>query len=197
MGRLLLHAGPVAHPSGARASKLSRSHAECNPERAGVTMARQLGGPATLGYALVGRVWAIYWPEGPEERLELAEELIRVGEAAGDGERAFDGYVAKCMTLYDLGAIAEANAEMLVLRSGMEEGRGDAERATAFPGVAADAYPAGFGADGSVCHRPNSFPPGSLQTANHPMLGTGIPSPDSPPSSLTRATPALMSSTSK
>ena len=50
---------------------------------------------------------------------------------------------------------------------------------------------------GRVCQRPNSFPCGSLQVANQPMLGTGIGSSASPPSSCTRAAPALMSSTSK
>ena len=52
-------------------------------------------------------------------------------------------------------------------------------------------------ADGSVCQRPKSFPSVSLQIANQPMLGTGIASLASPPSSLTREAPALMSSTSK
>jgi hypothetical protein len=56
-------------------------------------------------------------------------------------------------------------------------------------------YSAGAGAAGSFCHRPNSFPSGSLQTANQPMLGTGLGSFAWPPSSFTRAAPALMSST--
>jgi hypothetical protein len=61
---------------------------------------------------------------------------------------------------------------------------------------AADAvYPVGAGADGSFCHRPNSFPWGSLQVANQPMPGTGLGSFASPPSSFTCAPPALMSST--
>jgi hypothetical protein len=58
-------------------------------------------------------------------------------------------------------------------------------------------YPAGAGADGSFCQRPNSFPCGSLHVTNQPMPGTGPGSSASPPSSLTRRAPALMSSTSK
>ena len=58
-------------------------------------------------------------------------------------------------------------------------------------------YAVGAGADASVCHRPNSLPCGSLQVENQPMPGTGIDWSASPPSSLTRAAPALMSSTSK
>ena len=49
----------------------------------------------------------------------------------------------------------------------------------------------------SVCQSPNSLPSGSLQIENQPMPGTGVGSPASPPSSLTRAAPALTSSTSK
>jgi hypothetical protein len=39
--------------------------------------------------------------------------------------------------------------------------------------------------------------PGVLETANQAMPGTGIGSPASPPNSLTRTAPALMSSRSK
>jgi hypothetical protein len=65
------------------------------------------------------------------------------------------------------------------------------------PPDADEVHPVGAGADGSFCHRPNSFPWGSLQVANQPMFGTGAGSFASPPSSRTRAAPALMSSTSK
>src|SRR4029450_1264375 len=58
-------------------------------------------------------------------------------------------------------------------------------------------YASGFGAFGSVCQRPNLLPSGSGQGGTQPIDGTGIGSPASPPSSLTRAAPVLMSSTSK
>src|SRR6266568_6186064 len=58
-------------------------------------------------------------------------------------------------------------------------------------------YPVGAGADESFCQRPNSFPCGSRQVENQPMFGTGRGSSASPPSSFTRAAPALISSTSK
>jgi hypothetical protein len=58
-------------------------------------------------------------------------------------------------------------------------------------------YPLVSGADGSVCQSPNSLPCGSVHVANQPMRGTGIASSARPPSSFTRAAPALMSSTSK
>ena len=58
-------------------------------------------------------------------------------------------------------------------------------------------HSAASGADGSFCQRPKSLPWGSLQVENQPLLGTGRGSFASPPSSFTRAAPALMSSTSK
>jgi hypothetical protein len=58
-------------------------------------------------------------------------------------------------------------------------------------------YSVGAGADGSFCQMPKSFPSVSLQIANQPMPGTGRGSSASPPSSFTRAAPALISSTSK
>ncbi len=63
--------------------------------------------------------------------------------------------------------------------------------------LADEVYPLGSGADGSFCQRPNSLPTGSLQTENQPMRGTGPGWFASAPSSFTRATPELMSSTSK
>ena len=72
------------------------------------------------------------------------------------------------------------------------------DQAHPVPGTSrSEVYPAGAGADGSVCHRPNSLPCGSRQVTNQPMPGTGPGWSASPPSSLTRAAPALMSSTSK
>ncbi len=65
------------------------------------------------------------------------------------------------------------------------------------PPAADGVYPVGAGAEGSFCQRPNSFPSVSLQTVNQPMPGTGPGSFAWPPSSLTRAAPVLMSSTSK
>jgi tetratricopeptide (TPR) repeat protein len=96
--------------------------------RQALEIARGLDDPATLGYALVARCWAIYWPENPEERLELATELVRVAEDAGDAERAFDGHQVRSFFLADLGAIAEARAESNAGARMAEELRQPAQR---------------------------------------------------------------------
>jgi hypothetical protein len=80
--------------------------------RQALEIARGLDDPATLGYALVGRYWAVAWPENPEERLELATELIGVAEDACDTERVFEGHLARCMILAELGAVCDARLEV-------------------------------------------------------------------------------------
>jgi hypothetical protein len=95
--------------------------------RQALETARGLDDPATLGYALVARCWAIYWPENPEERLELATELVRVGEA-NEAERAFEGHLARCVFLNDLGAIAEGRAELDLMTREADELRQPAQR---------------------------------------------------------------------
>lgn len=57
-----------------------------------VEMARRLGDPATLAYALDGHYAAIWWPENLEERIAIATELIGVGKEARDKERELQGY---------------------------------------------------------------------------------------------------------
>jgi predicted 3-demethylubiquinone-9 3-methyltransferase (glyoxalase superfamily) len=87
--------------------------------------------------------------------------------------------------------------EIGALEQAAAQGGGGGAPGPGAPRAAGGCYPAGAEADGSCCQRPNSFPCGSLQVTNQPMPGTGIGSSASPPSSFTRAAPALISSTSK
>jgi tetratricopeptide (TPR) repeat protein len=77
--------------------------------------ARELGDPATLGYALAARFGATWWPENPEERRSITQELLRLAEAMGDGERIVDAHVLRFMNCIELGQIAEARAELSTL----------------------------------------------------------------------------------
>jgi tetratricopeptide (TPR) repeat protein len=78
-------------------------------------IARRLGDPATLSYALVGRFWATYWPENPAERLDIAHELVAVADGANDAERAIDGHWALYLAYTDLGRQLEARAELAIV----------------------------------------------------------------------------------
>jgi tetratricopeptide (TPR) repeat protein len=80
--------------------------------REAVELARQLDDPATLSYALAGRYWATWWPENPDERLSLAEEMVSVAEAVGDAERMIDAHLMLYMSYADFGRMAEARATL-------------------------------------------------------------------------------------
>jgi tetratricopeptide (TPR) repeat protein len=95
--------------------------------RQALDIARELGDHATLGYTLVGRFWAVWWPENQGERLELASELIKVAEGANDAERVFDGHVAKTATLLELGMLDDARREMDVVAARAKELRQPAQ----------------------------------------------------------------------
>jgi tetratricopeptide (TPR) repeat protein len=101
----------LARLSCALRSSPEREHSAALSQQA-LDMARTLNDPATLGYALTGRFGAIWWPETPEERLEISKELVRVAEAIEDTERILDGHWGMYMSLSDLGMMAEAVGEI-------------------------------------------------------------------------------------
>ena len=71
--------------------------------REAVEMARRLGDPATLAYALDGRYAAVWWPENLDDRLAVATELIQAAEEAGDKERALQGHHYRCLARLERG----------------------------------------------------------------------------------------------
>jgi tetratricopeptide (TPR) repeat protein len=81
-----------------------------------VAIARRLADPASLSYALVGRCWAINWPDNPADRLAIARELLMVAEDANDPERTLDGHQALFVAYSDLGQMAAAKGEVDILR---------------------------------------------------------------------------------
>ncbi len=90
-------------------------------------MARRIGDPETLAYALDGRYSAIWWPENPEERLLIATELVQLAEEIGDKERAFQGHDYRNCALLELGDIAAIDAELDVMAIIAEELRQPAQ----------------------------------------------------------------------
>jgi len=61
--------------------------------REALEVARKLGDSPTLGYAIVGRYYATFWPENHKERSILAREAFAVAEETGDPELAIDARV--------------------------------------------------------------------------------------------------------
>ena len=92
----------------------STADAERRRDLAGqaLQMARRIGDPSTLAYALEGYVSIDLSPESTHERLELANELIRVALEAGDTERAVEGYGEHIDTSIELGDLATARADI-------------------------------------------------------------------------------------
>jgi DNA-binding SARP family transcriptional activator len=60
--------------------------------REALEMARRLGDPATLAYALDGLYAGIVCPQHAAEWRAMGDELVQVAEAAGDKERAWAGH---------------------------------------------------------------------------------------------------------
>jgi DNA-binding SARP family transcriptional activator/tetratricopeptide (TPR) repeat protein len=74
-----------------------------------VDMARRLGSPETLAYALEGRYDANWGPDVLENRLVIANELIEVATATGDAERAYAGYDSLFIAQLELGDLPAAH----------------------------------------------------------------------------------------
>ena len=78
-------------------------------------IARRLGRPNTLAYALAGWVLANDSPDKVLERLELATELIEVAQAAGEKERAVEGHEVRLLSLLEIGEIEDARRELTAM----------------------------------------------------------------------------------
>jgi len=108
-------------------SSPDREHSDALSQQA-VTIARQLGDPRTLCYALEGRFGAIWWPENPDERLALARETIALAEQIGDIEIEATARMAAESALADLARMTEARAEAEVLSRRARELRQPAQQ---------------------------------------------------------------------
>ncbi|HEY3051093.1 MAG TPA: AAA family ATPase [Gaiellaceae bacterium] len=76
-----------------------------------VEIARRLGDPATLAYALEGRYETYWGPDALDERLAIADELIEVAEAADDAERASAGHDCRFYACLEAGDVPAARRE--------------------------------------------------------------------------------------
>jgi tetratricopeptide (TPR) repeat protein len=77
-----------------------------------VEMARRIGEPATLAYALDGRCSAVMWPENSEERIAIGTELAHVAEETGDQERVLAGRYYRLFALFELGDMPAVQADL-------------------------------------------------------------------------------------
>jgi len=75
-------------------------------------MARRIGDPPTLGYALLGYITSRHSPDFTPEQEKLSGELIDVAFGAGDLERAVEGYEGRLVARIELGNLAGAVADL-------------------------------------------------------------------------------------
>ncbi|MBJ7594169.1 MAG: AAA family ATPase [Candidatus Dormibacteraeota bacterium] len=80
--------------------------------RQAVDVARRVGDPATLAYALDGMFGALWRPDNPQERLAIASEIIGVGESAGDPESVLWGHHDRLCVFFELGDIPSVYGEL-------------------------------------------------------------------------------------
>jgi len=116
-----LAGGPLRHATGeAERRRLLGEQA--------LEMARRIGDPSTLAYALEGYSTSHLSPDFTHEQIKLARELIRVALEAGDAERALEGYQFHLETSIEIGDVASAHADLEAMASLADELRQPAQR---------------------------------------------------------------------
>jgi AAA ATPase-like protein len=87
--------------------------------RQAVDLARATGDPASLSFALAGRFWAVWWPGNPAERRAIANEMLEVAEALGDGERLLDARLSLFLIDTELADMTSARRELLEMTNAL------------------------------------------------------------------------------
>jgi tetratricopeptide (TPR) repeat protein len=80
--------------------------------REAVAIARRLGDPVTLAFALGERCHAIWGPDNPEERLELTGEILELARQAGKPRREMWARLWRLVALLELVRVEEADREL-------------------------------------------------------------------------------------
>jgi hypothetical protein len=80
--------------------------------RQAVELARTLDSASVLPYALVGRFYAIWWPDNPVERMELALELGEYAEQLGDVEQQMEAQLLLWLSHTELADMTTARREV-------------------------------------------------------------------------------------
>jgi tetratricopeptide (TPR) repeat protein len=77
-----------------------------------VAIARRLGDPTTLAYALDAHYGATFWYDNTTERLALCDEQLAVAHESGNRERILHALAGRASALLELGRIADAEADV-------------------------------------------------------------------------------------
>jgi hypothetical protein len=77
-----------------------------------LAIARRIGDPSTLAYAIHGYILGRHSPDHTPKQLELATELVEVATAAGDKERELEAREERLNSWLELGDMTAARAEL-------------------------------------------------------------------------------------
>ncbi len=121
--RLLELAIPRAPDDGTRARLLARlAHELLGDSSAGprrriladeaLKLARDGGEPGTLAEVLDARLHALWDPQGAEDRLAAASEILELAQAAGDDVRERHGMFWRFVAMMELGRVGEAESAL-------------------------------------------------------------------------------------
>ncbi len=89
--------------------------------REAVEVARRLGEPTTLAYALIARYWALWGPDNVDDRLAIATEIVSLGQKSGDRWMEGSGHDFRAIELLMLGDIPAADVEIEAYKRVAEE----------------------------------------------------------------------------
>ncbi|HEX6538122.1 MAG TPA: AAA family ATPase [Candidatus Dormibacteraeota bacterium] len=116
-GDSVLRARLLARLAGALRDSFDHRPREALAEKA-VEIGRRLNDIPTLAYALDGRFGATWRPDHPpEQRLPLADEIVRLGETARDREIQLWGHVDRCTVFFELGELRSVAAAIAAVDS--------------------------------------------------------------------------------
>jgi len=104
----------MARLSGALRDHLSRDRRSSLSAQA-VQIARDLGDPATLAYALDGHYCAIMGPDNPAERAAIADEIVELAQQVSDSERLAAGRLYRAIANMELGRTISVHAELEIM----------------------------------------------------------------------------------
>ena len=92
-----------------------------------IRIARRMGDPATLAYALDAAEASMAGPDTVGRRLAEADELVALAQQTGDRERLFDGYEHRLWAVWELGDPQRRRADLAAMTVVAEELRQPAQ----------------------------------------------------------------------
>jgi class 3 adenylate cyclase len=86
-----------------------------------IEIAREAGDPSTLAAALQRQLFILVEPDSHDERLQIADEMLALGESSGDRETVVRSHAYRLRELLELGEIGGVDRELAIYARLAEE----------------------------------------------------------------------------